>query len=314
MVLNGVASGWSEVLSGVPQGSVLGPLLFIIYVNDMDRNLLNKLLKFADDAKLYGRVNGEDGIRGLREDLGRLVEWSEEWGMIFNEVKCKVMHFGANNIEANYQINGHVLDVVEEERDLGVIVSNTLKVSAQCVKAVKTVNKILGLIKRTFTTRQKDIIINLYKSLVRPHLEYCMSAWRPHYVKDIELLEGVQRRATKLIEEFKGLEYEERLKRVGLTKLETRRLRGDLIEVFKIFHGLTDQNPLEFFTLASNNLRGHALKLYKPRILGDIGKFSFSFRVLNHWNDLPEEVVFTDNVNSFKNKIDVIIRDTWGLI
>ena len=116
-----------------------------------------------------------------------------------------------------------------------------------------------------------------------------------------------------MVDELKGLEYEERLKRAGLTKLETRRLRGDLIEVFKIFHGLTDQNPLEFFTLASNNLRGHALKLFKPRILGDIGKYSFSFRVVCHWNNLPEDVVFTDNVNIFKNKIDVIIRNTWGL-
>ena len=121
-------------------------------------------------------------------------------------------------------------------------------------------------------------------------------------------------RAIKLVEEFRGLEYEERLRRAGLTKLETKKLRGDLIEVFKIFHGVTDQNPLEFFTLSSNNLRGHALKLFKPRILSNIGKYLFRFRVVYYWNDLPDDVVFTNTVNSFKNKIDVIIRDNWGLI
>ena len=140
-----------------------------------------------------------------------------------------------------------------------------------------------------------------------------MSVWRPHYRKDIDLLEGVQRRSLKVIEGFNVLCYEDRLRLVHLTSLETRRMRGDLIEVYKIMHGLTNPNPEDFFTFATSELRGHKYKLYKPRIKTDIGKFSFSFRVIDLWNSLPDEVVNAVSINSFKNKIDDIIKFGWGL-
>ena len=153
--------------------------------------------------------------------------------MMFNTEKSKVVHFGVNNPRVAYSIENKVLDGSEEERDLGVIVQSNLKVSSQCAKVVKTANKILGFIKRTFVTRDVNTIRSLYKSLVRPHLEYCVQAWRPWLKKDIELIEGVQHRATKIINGFNNLSYEQRLAAIGLTTLETRRLRGDLIEVFK---------------------------------------------------------------------------------
>ena len=155
-------------------------------------------------------------------------------GYEFQRSKCKVMHFGRNNHREEYYINDVQLKVVNEEKDLGIIVKDDLKVASQCAAAVKASNRTLGMIKRTFSTRNKTVMIKLYKSLVRPHLEYCMSVWRPHYQKDIELLERVQRRALGLIEGFKDLRYEERLLRCNLTTLKVRRLRGDLIETFKL--------------------------------------------------------------------------------
>ena len=167
--------------------------------------------------------------------------------MLFNVDKCKVMHIGINNSKANYEMNGKYLEEVTEERDLGVIFQNDLKCNRQCLKAVNTANKVLGMIKRSFSVRDKDVILQLYKSLVRPHLEYSIQAWRPHFQKDIDLIEGVQRRATKLISDLKDKSYENRLRILNLTTLETRRLRGDLIEVFKIFKGFDNLDPTVFF-------------------------------------------------------------------
>jgi len=235
------------VLSGVPQGSVLGPSLFIIYINDIDSSVLNRLSKFADDTKLYSCVSSQSQIESLRNDLASLFKWSMDWQMLFNLDKCKVMHFGRSNIKADYRMGGKVLEVVTEERDLGIIVQNDLKVSQQCAKAVKTANRVLGMISRTFVTRSKDVVLQLYKSLVRPHLEYCIQAWRPHLHKDINLLEKVQRRATKLVDSLRNCSYENRLEELKLTTLETRRLGGDLIQVFKMFKGFDDVDVHDFF-------------------------------------------------------------------
>jgi len=170
---------------------------------------------------------------------------------------------------------------VTEEKDLGAIVNQDLKVANHCAVAIKAANRSLGLIKRIFSSRNKGIIVALYKSLIRPHLEYCMSVWKPHYWKDIDLLEGVQRRALKTIDGFNILSYEDRVKVVHLTTLETRRIWGDLIKVYKIMNGLTDLNPEDFFTFSTSGLRGHKHKLFKPRVRTDTGKYSFSFRVVD---------------------------------
>ena len=173
-MLNGCTSSWSEVYSGVPQGSVLGPLLFLVYINDIDDNIINKLSKFADDTKLVGKVSTDDQVESMRHDLNELFKWSEDWLMLFNAEKCKVMHFGAGNKLFSYNLGGGCLAVSEGERDLGVNVSIDLKVSKQCMKAAATANCVLGMISRTISRRSKHITVHLYKSLVRSHLEYCI--------------------------------------------------------------------------------------------------------------------------------------------
>src|SRR5437867_97671 len=184
--------------------------------------------------------------------------------MLFNVDKCKVMHFSANNTKEPYSINNTVLNDVEEEKDLGVIVQNNLKVSQQCSKVVKTANRVLGMTNRTFQNKSKETIIPLYKSLVRPNLEYCVQVWSPHLIKDIKLIENVQHRANRMIPELHGKAYEQRLIEVKLTTLETRCLRGDLIEMFKILKGF-DKSSLPIATNNLSNRRGHNLKLFKQR-------------------------------------------------
>ena len=140
------------------------------------------------------------------------MEKSLTWQMKFNTDRCKVMHIGAHNLKEEYFMEGNKLEKISEEKDLEVMISRIFKVSKQCIKAAKKGNQILGLIKRTIICTKKEVVIRLYKSLVRPHLEYCIQAWRPHLVKDIMLLEKVQRRATKMIEECKGSHTKKDLK------------------------------------------------------------------------------------------------------
>ena len=139
-----------------------------------------------------------------------------------------------------YSMGGLPLDNVTEEKDLGVTVTDSFKSSTQCSIAAAKANRILGIIKKTFSCRDGIVLSKLYKSLVRPHLEYCIQAWNPYLQRDIDTLEKVQRRATKMMSGLEKVPYEERLKRLNLTTLKTRRIRGDLIEVFKVFKGLDD--------------------------------------------------------------------------
>ena len=233
VVINGSASGWRNVTSGVPQGSVLGPVLFIIYINDLDVGLISKLSKFADDTKIGINANNDKAVGNLRADLKRIEEWSEKWQMPFNVDKCKVMHIGFRNKKIKYELFGRELASCEMERDLGVIITSDMKSSKQCIEAEKKAQKLLGYIKRQFSSRKRETILTLYNALVRPHLEYAVQFWSPSLRRDIDRLESIQARATKLISEIRNVSYERRLDKLNLFSLEVRRLRGQLIETFK---------------------------------------------------------------------------------
>ena len=159
--------------------------------------------------------------------------WANTWQMNFNTSKCAVMHVGHNNQHHEYNMGGTILHETTEEKDLGVWIHKSLKVSKHCAEVTKKANRVLGMIKRNFIYKDKSTVLRLYKSLVRPHLDYCMQAWNPHLRKDINLIEKVQHRATKLIPGMKDLPYEKRLQLCNLMTLEDRRRRGDLIQTYK---------------------------------------------------------------------------------
>ena len=240
---------------------MLGPLLFIIYINDIDLGLVSKISKFAYDTKLGIKADKFEGVKQLQEDLNKIGEWSLKWQMPFNVDKCKVMHIGHKNINAKYELLGKEIESCQQEKDLGVIITNDLKPSRQCIEAEKKAQKILGYIKRQFKTRKKKTILTLYNALVRPHLEYNVQFWSPSLRKDIERLEAVQARATKLIPSIRHLSYRRRLNRLDLFSLEKRRLRGQLIETFKILNGINNVNSESLFTLSNNRTRCNGWKL-----------------------------------------------------
>jgi hypothetical protein len=181
VVLDGEFSDWIAVLSGVPQGSVLGPLLFLLFINDLDlaASKVTAMSKFADDTKVGQQIVTDVDRVLLQSALDRLCVWASDWGMQFNVAKCKVMHFGRQNPRYVYAMSGQQLEVVDSGRDIGVTVSQTLKPSAQCAKAAGTARSVLGQIVRAFHYRDRTTFVKLYITYVRPHLEFCTPAWSP---------------------------------------------------------------------------------------------------------------------------------------
>ncbi|CAM4536291.1 unnamed protein product [Lepidochelys kempii] len=199
VILKGELSDWREVTSGVPQGLVLGPILFNLFINDLGTKSGSVLIKFADDANLGGIANTEKDWDIIQEDLDDLVNWSNSNRMKFNREKRKVMHLGINNENFSYKVGTHQLEVMEEEKDLGVLVDYRMTMSRQCDMAVKKANVVLGCIRRDISSKDKEVLVPLYKALMRPHLEYCVQFWSPKFKKDDCKLEQVQRRATRMI-------------------------------------------------------------------------------------------------------------------
>ena len=316
VVIRGSTSENLAVTSGVPQGSVLGPILFLIFINDLPLEVISPLSLFADDSKVFSRIAtnnstninaGENGNVMLQKDLNTIARWAKNWKMEFNVDKCKIMHLGNQNPKHTYTMDETNLTTTKEEKDLGVLIDDQLGFDKHIRSIVKRANRMLGLIRIGFSCLDKEIFMNLYPVLVRPLLEYCVQVWSPYKRKYINLIEGVQRRATKLVPELRELQYEERLKKLGLTTLEDRRVRGDMIETYKIITGKEDVNPSKFFTMAT--VRGdpqltHNMKIYKKRFRLDKRKYSFSQRVIGKWNLLDKDVVESLKTSGFKRKYD----------
>ncbi|GAB0209231.1 hypothetical protein GRJ2_003388800 [Grus japonensis] len=285
VVVNGSMSKWRTVTSGVPQGSVLGPALFNI--------------------KLCGVVDMLEGRDAIQRDLDRLERWACMNRMKFNKAKYKVLHVGRRNPKHDYRLGEEWIESSPEEKDLGVLIDEKLNMSRQCALAAQKANHVLGCIKRGVTSRSREVILPLYSALVRPHLEYCIQLWGPQYRRDMELLERVQRRATKLIRGLEHLSYEDRLRELGLFSLEKRRLRGDLIATFQYLKGAYRQDGEGLFIRdCSDRTRGNDLKLKEGRFRLDVRKKFLTVRVVRHWNRLPREVVEAPSLEVFKARLD----------
>ena len=305
VVVNGSVSDWTAVGSGIPQGTVLGPVLFIVFVNDLPDCIESACKLFADDTKVYVGAGNAHYREKLQQDLDALVTWSQRWKLPFNPAKCTVLHLGSRNVEAHYSIEGAPLRKVEVEKDLGVQVDHLLKFREQAATAVGKANRTLGLIKHSFAHIDSKTLPLLYKTMVRPHLEYCNQIWGPFNVADMKLVERVQRRATRLVPELRQLPYEERLKKLHLPTLQYRRRRGDMVMMYNIMHGHSGLDKDDLFSPApSTRTRGHRLKVAKKPAISRVRRNHFASRVVSDWNALPEDIVCSPSVNALKNRLD----------
>ena len=315
--LNGEKSTIAPVTSGIPQGSVLGPILFVLYINDMPEVVdnLTFIFLFADDTKIFRRINSQADVDILQKDIDKLIKWSNIWLLKFHPDKCKYMGIGyqGNALPEKYNMDGQFLEVTDCEKDIGVHIDPKLSFDKHIGKSINKANRILAVIRRTFERIDSENFSFLFKGLVRPHLEYAAPIWSPFLEKQKDLLENVQKRATRFIPGCYNLSYPERLKKLKLPTLAYRRLRGDMIQVFKLTRaeqgeGGYDRSLPELFK--QNHAGTHQTRSKEkkdlPIIRCDkrIREHNFSIRVRNIWNSLPKSVIESKNVKAFEKALD----------
>jgi ribonuclease P/MRP protein subunit RPP40 len=294
-----------RVHSGVPQGSVLRPLLFIAYTADLRCILRSPFAMYADDIKVYNISNQS---MALEQDLLAIHDWSCDWLLPLNSDKCGVLHIGNTNPKHIYRINGKELASFDNYRDLGVTVSFDLSWSNHILKITKKANSMLFLLNKVFRKSNPAIFAKLYKTYVRPVLEFANCVWTPVLQRDCQLLESVQRRATRVPFGRSRPQYTARLSLMGIPSLSARRVRGDLLVVSRALP--SEQSPIRhLFTLhEGGRTSGHSLKLLKDRFVTTARQYFLTNRIFDQWNSLPPEIVNCKTADSFKAKYDSLLK------
>ncbi len=315
VIYNDCQSDTVPVASGVPQGSVLGPLCFLVVVNRLPEVIKHATVKlFADDCKLYFRISSNVGHQIFLQDLCSLFEWAISYGLTLALNKTAIMHLGRSNPCRGYKIHDADLSVTECIKDLGVIFTKDLKFASHvnliCKKAFSRVN----LIYLAFYSKNSKFLVQMFKTFVRPLLDYASPVWSPYLRKDIDLLERVQKYFTRRLPGITG-DYLQRLsvlkrKQIDLEILELRRLQTDLILLYKIINGLCDLDFDILFEWSSvTRTRGHSLKLKAPRSRLDCRRNFYASRVVNPWNSLSSETVNAKSLSVFVKRLQLTERD-----
>ena len=319
--VSGSLSSERSVTSGVPQGSVLGPILFLIYVNHITKDVHLDWKAFADDFKLcvsYPRdssAENYDAVQALQRDLNSLCEVSKSWGLRLNPLKCCAMRFGKGTQRTEestrYYIEDHLLQFVESYKDLGVIVDSSLRFHQHIRLLTAKAGGLMGELLRSTVCRTREFMLTLFVSHIRPIIDYCSCVWNVGYIEDIRKLESLQRRWTREIDGLGGLDYVTRLKTVGLYSIRGRLLRADLVKIWKAFNAEVDVGVAQLFEMArSVGTRGHSFKMSVPVCRSEVLRRSFGVRRVMLWNSLPSSVVETSSVGTFKRLLDEFLGDT----
>ena len=313
VVVNGAKSKPSSVISGVPQGTVLGPLLFVIYINDLVESVNNGKIKiFADDSKLQKNISSEEDREMLHKDLAVIIKWASCNYMELNESKFELIHHGySDHLKHPYSLElGVKITSSDKVRDLGVMISSDLSWNSQYKNMIADAKKYAGWILRTFKSRNREVIMLLYNSFVRSRLEYCCPIWSPHYKKDIMAIEAIQRSMTAKINGLRDLNYWERLEKLDLYSLQRRRERYQIMYVWKILHNYA---PNDINMGFKQSLRHGPVATCPPltssrQHVNTIRDNSFSCTGPRLFNLLPKHIKLIDSMSKFKHSLDIFLK------
>ena len=301
--VNGVHSTPCKVTSGVPQGSVLGPTLFLIYINDIVGDIKSNIRLFADDTIMYRQVASPADHLKLQQDLERLTSWAGLWQMEFNVKKC--YHITLTNKRAPvvlpYYMHGQVLEHVTCYDYLGVRLTGKLNWKEHCDKISNKANKSLGLVKRTLKPCTPEVKERSYKALIRPLLEYASAAWNPHTNRDTETIEKVQRRAARFVahDYRRSTNSQDLVNKLGWDSLESRRLLAQATLFYKIKNKLIDlEFPSSIQPASKSSIQHAMLQPYSSVLAYSYSPFVRTVRV---WNKLKTETVQANNISLFKS-------------
>ena len=311
-VIRGTASQNREVTSGVPQGSVLAPIMFLIYINDLGEDISNDsyINMFADDAKIQRKIVNENSCKELQEDINKIKAWSEKWKMEFNVDKCHVVRFGESSKrpEWQYTLGNENITSADKEKDLGVVMNFKMKREDHINQVTGKMYNLLANMKIAFTYIDASMVRKIITTFIRPTLEYAAVAWNPYHQKDKKKIERIQRAATRWVPEFRDLSYEERLQALNLPTLDARRERGALITLYKCKTGIIDIDKEDFIQPGNDRTRGHSKKILRKEGKKDFKKFGFPNIFIESWNKLPEHIASAKNIHQFKKLYDKKIQ------
>lgn len=306
--MNGAKSDTAHVDSGVPQGTVLGPLLFLLHINDLPDNVTSKVRLFADDCLLYRPIYSANDQLSLQRDLDALVEWSKKWGMKFNAKKCESIRMcrKRNPLTRMYTISGQILQEVSSARYLGVNITNKLDWSRHVALTTKKANGTLAFLRRNLKTCPRKIKENAFTTLVRPVLEYGAAVWDPRLSKDIASIEMVQRRAARFVtnDYTRTSSVTNMLKNLGWHSLADRRSDIGLTTLFRITHQLMEVPTTDILIPADPRTRSnHSLKYRTIKSSTSAYSHSFFVKTIPVWNRLPPEMAESITIEAFKKQL-----------
>lgn len=305
VVLDNNHSNSNNVISGVPQGTVLAPLLFLVYINDLPTNILNNVRLYADDVILYSNISTEEDCYLLQNDLDLLTEWSHRWLMAFNPKKCEFLRITnkKNFTPFTYRIDNSTIQEVTHAKYLGVVIDQHLNWNEHVKQTVSKATRIKSFLHRNLYQCPPTVKCNIYKAMVRPIMEYSSTVWDPHTSTNINNLESVQRSAARMcFRDFSRFSsVTSMLNDLELPTLQSRRMKSKIQMLYKIIHNLVDV-PNDCLTPVPPYLRRGYYNQLITRV--DSYKFSFYPSAIKLWNNLPHSIVNTPTYTDFCNALD----------
>ena len=313
VVINGINSDEVPVSSGVPQGSILGPILFLAYINDLLEQVKSRVRLFADDTAMYLAISSTTEGQVLQTDLACLEQWEKMWDMQFYPSKCQVLHITkkVKPLNTKYILHTVELESAPAVNYLGVTIADDLSWSPHIDNTTKKANQTLGFLKRNIRVHIKDLKSVAYKTLVRPQLEYASTVWYPYQDKDINKVEAVQRRAAKwAIRDYKYTSsVTAMLKDLNWRPLDQRRIDSRLLMMYKVTYDLVAIPAPEYLNRNTRQSRHiHSLAYRQIHTLKDYYRYTFSPSTIIHWNALPAYIPVLPTLAQFSTAVCQVIH------